>query len=99
LSDKINIERLTESRTSEIFPNVLITNPTDVVPTVVEALEKGDMQLIVEWQGKKKVVARISESADNIDKLLRVIRHITYSKSQDERIVINSIPEYLDCII
>ena len=99
MSDKINIERLTESRTSEIFPNVLITNPTDVVPTVVEALEKGDMQLIVEWQGKKKVVARISESAGNIDKLLRVLKHITYSKSQDERIVINSISEYLDCVI
>lgn len=99
MSDKINIERLTESRTSEVFPNVLITNPTDVVPTVVEALEKGDMQLIVEWQGKKKVVARISESAGNIDKLLRVLKHITYSKSQDERIVINSISEYLDCVI
>jgi len=59
----IDIEKLTERTASEKFPNIVITMPNDNLPVVIKSLEEGDMQLIVEFQGKRKVVARISESA------------------------------------
>lgn len=95
----INIEELTSRKTSEVFPNVVISNPNQTVPVVVRSLEKGDMQLIVEYQGKRKVVAKISPSANNIDKLLRTSKVIRYQISTDYSIDVGDIATYLSCVI
>lgn len=95
----IDIEKLTERTTSETFPNIIISNPNDSVPVIIKSLEEGDMQLIVEFQGKRKVVAKISESALNIDKLLRVVGSIIYCMSISERIEITDVATYLNCIV
>ncbi len=94
----INVEELIARKTSESFPNVLITTPNETLPVVVQTLEKGDMQLIVELKGQRKVVSRISESALNIDKLLRTVGPIIYRKSSEEAIEIQDIPAYLSCV-
>lgn len=90
---------LVERKTTEAFPSVVIDNPNDNVPVVVRSLEKGDMQLIVQLGGKRRVVERISTSALNIDKLIRTVGSIVYQKSPTERIVISSVVEYLNSII
>lgn len=95
----IDIEKLTERTTSEIFPNIIIPNPNDSVPVIVKSLEKGDMQLIVEYQGKRKVVARISESALNVDKLIRVVGNVTYCKDSNSKFNITDVAMYLNCIV
>ncbi len=94
----ISVEELIARKTSEGFPNVLVTTPNETLPVVVQTLEKGDMQLIVELKGQRKVVARISESAFNIDKLLRTVGPIFYRKSVEEAIEIRDIPTYLSCV-
>lgn len=95
----IDIEKLTERTASETFPNVVITMPNDNVPVVIKSLEEGDMQLIVEFQGKRKVVARISESALNIDKLIRTVGLVNYCSSSESSVEVADITTYLNCIV
>lgn len=95
----IDIEKLTERTASETFPNVVITMPNDNVPVVIKSLEEGDMQLIVEFQGKRKVVARISESALNIDKLIRTVGLVNYCSSNESSVEVANITTYLNCIV
>lgn len=95
----IDIEKLTERTASEKFPNIVITMPNDNLPVVIKSLEKGDMQLIVEFQGKRKVVARISESALNIDKLIRTVGLVNYCSSKKSSVEVADVTTYLNCIV
>lgn len=94
----IDIQELTERKTSERFPNVLIKTPNETLPVVVRTLEKGDMQLIVEFNGRRKVVAEISPSAYNIDKLIRTVGNISYRKDANQACDIGDIVTYLSCV-
>lgn len=91
----INIQELTERKTSESFPNVLILTPNETLPVIVRTLEKGDMQLIVEFNGKRKVVAKISPSAYNVDRLIRTLGIISYRRSVEDTVEISDIETYL----
>ena len=91
----INIQELTERKTSESFPNVLILTPNETLPVIVRTLEKGDMQLIVEFNGKRKVVAKISHSAYNVDRLIRTLGTISYRRSVEDVVEISDIETYL----
>lgn len=91
----INIEELTSRKTGEEFPNVLVLQPNDTLPVVVRSLEKGDMQLVVEWNGVRKVVARISPSALNIEKLIRTVPGVELVPRPNESIRIETIEDYL----
>lgn len=94
----INIEELTSRKTDEEFPNILVTSPNDTLPVVVRSLEKGDMQLVVEWNGVRKVVARISASALNVEKLLRTVHGVEFVTSKDSSISISNITDYLEAV-
>lgn len=91
----INIQELTERKTSEVFPNMLVLTPNETLPVIVRTLEKGDMQLIVEFNGKRKVVAKISPSAYNVDRLIRTLGTISYRRSVEDVVEIRDIETYL----
>lgn len=91
----INIQELTERKTSEVFPNMLVLTPNETLPVIVRTLEKGDMQLIVEFNGKRKVVAKISPSAYNVDRLIRTLGTISYRRSVKDVVEIRDIETYL----
>lgn len=96
---QIDLEEFTSRKTSETYPNVLVSNPNDTLPVTVRSLEKGDMQLIVSYKGKRKCVEHISKSAFNIDKLLRTVGSIEFVLGESSSIVIDSIEKYLTCIV
>lgn len=91
----INIQELTERKTSESFPNMLVLAPNETLPVIVRTLEKGDMQLIVEFNGKRKVVTKISPSAYNVDRLIRTLGTISYRRSIEDVVEIRDIETYL----
>lgn len=95
----INLEELTSRKTVEEYPNIVIVNPNDTVPVVIKSLEEGETQLIIEWQGKRKCVKRISKSAYNIDKLLRTTGSIFLNFGGEKRIEVPDIETYLSCVI
>lgn len=95
----INPQEMTTTKTVERFPNIVISKPNDTLPVVIKSLEKGDMQLIVEYNNKKKVVASMSGSAINILYLLRTLGSIHYCMAKGVSTEITDIEEYLNCIV
>ena len=95
----INLEELTARKTSEKYPNLMVCTPNDTVPVVVRNLEKGDMQLIAEWNGKRKVIAYISPSAYNVSMLLRTTGKLKYNMGENVGIEVADVETYLSCIV
>ena len=93
-----SIEELTERKSQETYPNLVILSPNETVPVIVRSLEKGEMQVIVSFNDKRKVVARISESAHNINRLLRTCGALEFYKSESETYRINTVEDYLNCV-
>lgn len=94
----VSVEELVQRKTKQSFPNIKITEPNETMAAIVKLLETGDMQLIVEKDGKKRVVGYISESALNISKLLRTVSRLYYVKSETNEFEISHIEQYLDCV-
>ena len=94
----IDIEGLVARRTEENFPYFLITHPNDTLHPVTRSLEQGDVQLVVEYKGVRKCVARMSRSAYNVDKLLRTTGPIEYVIAEGVSTTISSVEEYLGCV-
>lgn len=91
----MNVEELTASKTQRRYPNVIIRNPNATVPVIVQTLSEGDIQLIVELNGKQKVVKNISPSAMNMNNILRTVGQFTYVISAGVEMHINNVEEYL----
>lgn len=94
----INIDDLVSRKTEETYPNFLIQHPNDTVPIVVRSLEEGDTQLIVEFNGQRKCVKRISRSAINVKRLLRTVGHLEYVLGQGSSVTIDDIETYLNVV-
>ena len=94
----MNVAELTSSKTQRRFPNVTISNPNITVPVIVQSLMPGDVQLIVELNGKQKVVKEISPSAMNMNNILRAVGSFKYTISAGIEMTINSIEDYLKLV-
>lgn len=89
---------LSGQRLREQFPNVFLEEVNQTTPVVVSLLEKGDIPVIGELNGERKVIAHMSSSAYNIDKLMRTHSSVRYSKSETERFSLTSIADYLEVV-
>lgn len=78
------------------YLEVLELNPT--YPLVVGLLEEGELQVIAEYKGQRRVIANISESAYNVDKLLRTHGELKYVTETGESYPIKSVIDYLEVI-
>lgn len=96
--EQIDVEKLTQRTTGKSYPCVRIDNPTQCLPVVVQSLEKGDTQLVVDLNGQRKCVTRISLSAFNINKLMRCCGDVIYLRDEGLEEKIESISQYLECI-
>lgn len=96
MSEVLNVYDFTKRTTEEVFPYITVLEPNNTLPLIVGILTEGDMPLVVEMKGKRKVVARIDKSAYNIDKLLRTNGSLNYHKSSDDVLLIENIKEYME---
>lgn len=96
--NQIDIESLTSRRSSEVFPNFLVNNPNDTIPLIVPSLEMGDYQLIIDLNGNRKVIARISLSAYNVDRLIRCTGSLIYRQSSEVSHVLLNVEKYLEVV-
>lgn len=96
---QIDVSKLTQRTTGQAYPFIRVDNPTQCLPVIVQSLEKGDTQLVVELNGVKKCVTRVSLSAFNIDKLIRCGGDVVFIKDEQTTIGITSIEDYLSCVI
>ena len=96
--NQIDIEKLTSRKSLEKFPNYFLDKPNDTIPVIVQSLEPGEYQLITEAGGKRKVIAKISKSAYNVDRLLRCTGSLIYRKSSEESFKLSSVTDYLELV-
>lgn len=94
----IDVQDLVSRKTEETYPNFLILHPNDTIPVVIRSLEEGELQLIVEFKGTRKCVARISPSALNVDRLLRTVGSVEYVIGKGISTTLNCVEEYLGCV-
>lgn len=94
----LDVDNFSKRKTSITYPNFVLRGMTEVTPVVVPLLDEGEVPVISEYNGKKVVVARMTESAYNVWKLLRTHEAISYNPNETESYEIRSIKDYLDLI-
>lgn len=83
----------------EQYPNITLPEVNQTTPLIVKLLEPGEIPLIGILNDVKKVIAKISDSAYNVDKLLRTHSEVVFNKSKDESYDIASVLDYLEVIV
>lgn len=96
---ELNVEEFSRKHTNIKYPNFILNNINETTPLVVSLLEEGEIPLIGIHNGVKKVVKYISNSAYNVDKILRTHGVITYVLSESDSKVIKRIQDYLEVFI
>lgn len=98
MSQTIDIESLKSNRTTITYPNIFVSKPDDNLPVIIDALEPGDMEVIIEYNNRQRVIKRISRSALNVDRLIRAEGVIQYYTDADTCIDLYSILDYLEAL-
>ena len=80
------------------YPYFQIADLSEVTPVVVPLLEQGEIPLISEYNGKRVVLARISESAYNVWRLLRTHSGLVFCKDENTSVTIEDIEDYLESV-
>lgn len=80
----------------EEFPNIVIADVNETTPLVVQLLEEGDVPVIGVVGHSRKIIARISKSAYNIDRIMRTHQDVTLNQGVSDRVRIYSVREYLE---
>lgn len=96
MSQKIDIYDFAKQTTGTTYPYVVVVEPNNTTPLIVGLLKEGDVPLVVEVNGKSKVVARMSNSAYNISRLLRTAGMLKYVTSENDSALITDIEDYLE---
>lgn len=94
----IDVDAFTAKRVNARYPNIFIPSLNGTTPLVVELLEKGELPVIGEHNGQRRVICYISESAYNIDKLLRTHDVLKYMSDADSTYDVHSVREYLEVV-
>lgn len=94
---ELDIETFNKHYVDAEYPALLITNPTQaLVPVLKSCLYNGDLPVIVEFNGTRKLMRKMAESAYNVLSLLNVCSGIVYIDQNGESHTINRIEDYLE---
>lgn len=78
-------------------PAIIITKPTDaLVPVLKSCMYDGEVSLVLEVKGERKLVRKISESAYNMISLLKVSSGIIFVDEERKEHNITCISDYLE---
>ncbi len=98
MAEPIDVYKFSSRKGEVTYPNITVLSPNKTTPLIVGLLKEGEMPLILELNGDRKIVKRISISAYNIDWMLRTCGSLRYRKSENEETIINSIEDYLEVL-
>lgn len=73
------------------YPHLMADGLTDALTVVIDVLKKGDLPLLVDYQGTTYHVADIDRSPLNISKLLRLTQLTLYRSETDSVLIRNNI--------
>lgn len=81
------------------YPSLEVDNLNDLTPLVVGLLQPGSIPVVGVYQGKKKVMARVSPSAYNVDKILRTHDGVYVCESETDKHLIRSVKDWLEVLL
>ncbi len=94
----LDIDEFNKRFVSKDYPCIVIEKPSDPLVLTLNVLIKGDMPLIVSYNGQQIEIARIDISAYNILMLLEVLDELIFVDLNQQAHVIKTVPEYLEVI-
>lgn len=92
----VDVSDFTNQKTSMSYPALLLTEPNGTTTTVLPNLEKGDLPLIVRFEGQERVLARVRDSAYTINMICRTHSGVTYLKDPNTAIKLSTVRDYLE---
>lgn len=95
--DTLDVDSFSQRKT-HIDRCIEIGELNATTPLVVPNLEVGELPLVGSFKGQRRVLVRISESAYNIDKLLRTHGVLKYIDENGNMHVVNSVVDYLEVL-
>lgn len=95
---ELDINSFGKSKVLLDYPCIEIVELNDTLPLVADALEAGNIKLLADHKGTKKLVGSISSSAYNISKLIRTGQKLIYHKSIQEVFELKDIKDYLEVV-
>lgn len=94
---ELDVQQFNKQYVNVEYPALVITPQNNAcTPIIQSGLYKGDLPLIIDLNGTRKLVRRMSESAYNVKVLLDVCGQVTYIDSSGNAHVIKSIEDYLE---
>ena len=79
--------------TAMVYPHFLAKNPDDAFQLMCYNLEKGDIPLYLDYKGKVYEITRISPSAYNIMRLIKVVKLFVETSTDIKEI--SSVSDYM----
>lgn len=95
--DTLDVESFSQRRT-HVDKCIELGELNETTPLVVPNLEVGELPLVGTYKDQRRVLTRISESAYNIDKLLRTHGVLKYIDGNGSMHVINNVIDYLEVL-
>lgn len=96
MSEAIDIYEFSKRTTETKYPYIKVLEPNATTPLIVSVMENGEMPLVIEMNGVKKVVARISMSALNVDRLLRTCGSLELVMNADNTVLVKDVVDYME---
>lgn len=93
----LDVDDLVSKKVQLRIPYFILPEVNDTLPLVLSILEKGDIQILATFNGEQRIVGRISDSAYNVDKLIRTQKEVIYKTESDEYVLTN-VCEYLEVL-
>ena len=95
---ELDVKSFSQRKVPLAYPNIELGEIDVTSAIVIELLEQGEIPIIGEYSGDKRILKRISASAYNIEKLLRVHPLIRYRQSSERTLEVRSVLDYLEVI-
>lgn len=81
------------------YPSLELEDLSEVTPLVIGLLQEGDIPVVGVYNGKRKVIARISPSACNVDKILRTHNSVYVRESETDKCFIRDVRDWLEVLL
>lgn len=98
IKSRIDIDSLVSRPVDVPYPHIYLGEISRYAATVVKKLPEGNLPILATHKEVTKIVARVSRSAYNVNKLIRV-SDVTLKVNEDTSIKIEDIRDYMEALI
>ena len=95
---EIDIDSFSKPKLKRSYPYIELTEFNNMLELIVKLLEPGSMQIQATYKGVTKVIGNVSDSAYNVDKLLRSGQKVRLWTTEDSFKDISEIMDYMEVI-